>query len=134
MTRAEDAAVKTFDRDGWSLAYEDIGSGPVVLLVHGLLMDRTMFASQVDSLADRYRVITPDLRGHGESEHRAQAYTQWDLMEDHVALLDHLGVERAVWGGVSQGGFQTLRAALRHPDRVAGLILIEPFLSKVVPS
>src|SRR6266542_4396603 len=46
-------------------------------------------------------------------------------MEDDVALLDHLGIERAVWGGVSQGGFQSLRAALRHPDRVSGLVLIE---------
>jgi len=70
-------------------------------------------------------VITPDLRAHGASEHRAVEYDQWDLMEDHVALLDHLGVDRAVWGGVSQGGFQSQRAALRHPERVAGLILID---------
>jgi pimeloyl-ACP methyl ester carboxylesterase len=71
--------VATFEHDGWTLAYEDVGSGLAVLLVHGLLMDRTMFSQQVDALADRYRVIAPDLRGHGESEHRAQEYTQWDL-------------------------------------------------------
>lgn len=88
-------------------------------------MDRTMFAPQVDALSDRYRLITPDLRNHGESEHRAEEHTQWDLMEDHVALLDHLGIDRAVMGGVSQGGFQALRSALRHPDRVGGLILID---------
>ena len=103
--RVEDPFVATFDHDGWTLAYEDGGSGPAVLLVHGLLMDRTMFSEQMEALADRYRVITPDLRGHGESEHRAQPYTQWDLMEDHIALLDDLGVHRAVWGGVSQGAF-----------------------------
>jgi pimeloyl-ACP methyl ester carboxylesterase len=115
-----------FDREGWRLFYEDSGGpGPPVLLVHGLLMDRTMFEPQIRALADRYRVITPDLRGHGNSEHRVEEYTQWDLMEDHVALLDSLGIDRPMWGGVSQGGFQSLRAALRHPDRVAGLILID---------
>lgn len=86
--RVEDPFVATFDHDGWTLAYEDVGSGPAVLLVHGLLMDRTMFFEQVEALADRYRVITPDLRGHGESEHRAQAYTQWDLMEDVAIDMD----------------------------------------------
>jgi pimeloyl-ACP methyl ester carboxylesterase len=121
----EDAVVARFERRGWTLAFEERGRGPAVLLVHGVLMDRTMFAPQLDALAERYRVITPDLRGHGESEHRAEDYSQWDLMEDHMALLGHLGVEHAVWGGVSQGGFQSLRAALRHPDRVAGLILID---------
>src|SRR5213080_2128749 len=115
-----------FEGTGWKLIYEDTGGdGPPILLIHGLLMDWTMFEPQIEALRDRYRVITPDLRGHGSSEHRAEDYTQWDLMEDHVALLDSLGIERAMWGGVSQGGFQSLRAALRHPDRVAGLILID---------
>ncbi len=114
-----------FEHDGWRLAYDDHGSGPAVLLIHGVLMDRTMFDAQMEALANRYRVVRPDLRGHGESEHRAEPYDQWELMEDDVALLDHLGIERAVWGGVSQGGFQSLRAALRHPDRVAGLVLID---------
>ena len=57
-------------RDGWTLFYEDSGGdGPPVLLIHGLLMDRTMFAPQVEALRDRYRLITPDLRGHGDSSH-----------------------------------------------------------------
>jgi 3-oxoadipate enol-lactonase len=115
-----------FERDGWRLSYTDTGGeGAAVLLLHGLLFDRTMFDPQVGALRDRYRFITPDSRGHGESDHLAKDFTQWDVMEDHVALLDHLGIERAVWGGVSQGGFQSLRAALRHPDRVSALVLIE---------
>jgi len=114
-----------FEHDGWRLAYDDRGDGPAVLLIHGVLFDATQFEPQVEALADRYRTITPDLRAHGRSEHRPAVYDQWDLMEDHVALLDRLGIERAVWGGVSQGGFQSLRAALKHPDRVAGLILID---------
>src|SRR5437763_7314865 len=115
-----------FEHDGWRLSYSDTGGdGPAVLLIHGLLMDRTMFDPQVAALKDRYRLITPDLRSHGRSEHRAEERTQWDLMEDNLTLLDHLGVERAVWGGVSQGGFQSLRAALKHPDRVSALVLID---------
>ncbi len=113
------------ERDGWRLWFEQAGTGPAVVLIHGLLMDHTMFDAQVSALSDRFGFVLPDLRGHGQSEHRAEEYTQWDLMEDHVALLDHLGIDRAVWGGVSQGGFQSLRAALRHPDRVAGLVLID---------
>jgi 3-oxoadipate enol-lactonase len=111
--------------NGWKISYEEAGSGPPVLLAHGLLMDRSMFADQVAALKDRYRVITPDLRGHGDSEHRAEDCSQWDLMEDHIALCNELGIDRAVFGGVSQGGFQSLRAALKYPERVAGLILID---------
>jgi pimeloyl-ACP methyl ester carboxylesterase len=114
-----------FEHDGWTLAHEDRGEGPPVLLIHGLLMDHTMFDAQVEALSDRWRFVTPDFRGHGGSQHRAEGYTQWDMMEDQVALLGHLGIDRAVWGGVSAGGFQSLRAALRHPDRVAGLVLID---------
>ena len=114
-----------FEHDDWRLAYSERGEGPAVILIHGLLFDGTQFEPQVEALSDRYRMIMPDLRAHGQSEHRRAEYDQWDLMEDHVALLDHLGIERAVWGGVSQGGFQSLRAALKHPELVAGLILID---------
>jgi pimeloyl-ACP methyl ester carboxylesterase len=117
--------VPEFEHDSWTLSFEDAGDGPAVLLLHGLLFDARQFEPQVQALRDRYRVITPDSRNHGKSEFRDEEYTQWDLMEDQVSLLDHLGLERAVWGGVSMGGFQSLRAALRHPERVAGLILID---------
>jgi pimeloyl-ACP methyl ester carboxylesterase len=117
--------VAEFEHDGWRLGYDDRGEGPAVLLIHGVLFDATQFEPQVEALADRWRLVTPDLRAHGRSEHRRARYDQWDLMEDHVALLDHLGIDRAVWGGVSQGGFQSLRAAIKHPERVAGLVLID---------
>jgi pimeloyl-ACP methyl ester carboxylesterase len=118
-------AVSEFEHDGWRLAYEVRGIGPAVILIHGLLFDGSQFEPQVEALADRYRVVTPDLRAHGRSDHRRAGYDQWDLMADHVALLDHLEIDRAVWGGVSQGGFQSMRAALKHPDRVTGLVLID---------
>lgn len=113
------------DINGWRINYQEAGDGPPIVLIHGLLMDSTMFDPQVSALSNRYRVITPDLRNHGDSESRAEPFTQWDLMEDNIALCDRLGIDTAVFGGVSQGGFQSLRAALTHPERVAGLILIE---------
>ena len=111
------------ERDGWRLFYEDRGAGPPLLLMHGLMMDHTMLDGVVDDLS-HHRSLTPDLRGHGRSEHRTEERSLWDLMEDQVALLDSLGIERAVWGGASVAGPIALRAALRYPERVAGLVLI----------
>ena len=101
------------------------GPGLPLVLAHGFLMDRTMFDPQVSALRSRFRVITWDQRGHGEADDAAEPYDYWDLAEDLAGLLDHLGLERAVVGGMSQGGFISLRFALRHPDRVAGLVLID---------
>jgi 3-oxoadipate enol-lactonase len=100
------------------------GDGPVVVFSHGLLMNHTMFAPQVAALRDAYRVVTWDERGHGEAEHDG-SWTYWDSADDVLALLDHLGVERAVLAGMSQGGFLSLRAALRSPDRVRALVLLD---------
>jgi 3-oxoadipate enol-lactonase len=111
--------------NGQWIHYEDTGGNlPPVVLAHGLLMDQSMFAPQVEALGSRCRVITWDARCHGETETTDEPFTYWDLAEDLKGLLDHLGIERAVIGGVSQGGFVALRFALQHPERVAGLILI----------
>jgi pimeloyl-ACP methyl ester carboxylesterase len=108
------------------IPYDDTGGAePVLVLAHGFLMDRTMFEPQVSGLRARHRVVTWDQRGHGEADDAPEPYDYWDLAEDLAALLDHLGVERAVVGGMSQGGFISLRFALLHPDRVAGLVLID---------
>lgn len=111
--------------NGIEITYTDTGGGgPAVVFSHGYLMDQTMFDQQVTALAPRYRVITWDQRGHGDT--RADApFTYWDSAADALALLDHLGVERAVLGGMSQGGFLSLRAALSAPDRVRALVLID---------
>lgn len=110
---------------GATVDYDDTGGpGPVVVLSHGLLMNRTMFAPQVEALRDAYRVVTWDERGHGEAEHEGE-WTFWDSARDLLALLDHLGVERAVLGGMSQGGFLSLRAALLAPERVRALVLLD---------
>ncbi len=112
--------------NGQKIAFEDTGGpGTAVVLAHGFLMDRSMFAPQVAVLRDRYRVITWDARGFGDTIFDGRPFTYWDLARDCLGLLDHLGVVNGVVGGTSQGGFVALRVALLDPERVAGLVLID---------
>jgi pimeloyl-ACP methyl ester carboxylesterase len=111
--------------NGVSVSYSDSGGdGQPVVFSHGILMDQSMFGAQVAALAPEYRVITWDERGHGGTE-ATGPFGYWDSARDVLALLDHLGIEAAVLGGMSQGGFLSLRAALLAPQRVRGLILID---------
>ena len=111
--------------NGIEINYTDSGGqGPTVVFSHGYLMDHTMFDQQVAELAPEYRVITWDERGHGGTW-APGPFTYWDSAADVLALLDELGVERAVLAGMSQGGFLSLRAALTAPDRVRALVLID---------
>jgi 3-oxoadipate enol-lactonase len=111
--------------NGITLSYSDSGGdGPAVVLSHGYLMDSAMFEPQVSALAPEYRVITWDERGFGGTR-ATGPFSYWDSAGDVLALLDHLGIEQAVLGGMSQGGFVSLRAALTAPPRVRALILID---------
>ncbi len=112
--------------NGQKIYFEDTGGdGPPVILAHGFLMDHEMFAPQVAALRDEYRVITWDERGFGLTEYDGLPFSYWDSAADCVGLLDHLGIDRAVVGGMSQGGFLSLRVALSAPERVRGLILLD---------
>lgn len=112
--------------NGQHLYYEDSGGeGTAVILSHGFLMDGDMFEPQVAALRDAHRVITWDERGFGRTEFDGEPFTYWDSARDCLGLLDHLGVDGAVFGGMSQGGFISLRAALLAPERVRGLILLD---------
>ncbi|HVT34227.1 MAG TPA: alpha/beta hydrolase [Nevskiaceae bacterium] len=114
------------DVNGQKIHFEDTGgSGPVVIFSHGLLMDREMFAPQVAALRGRYRVITWDERGHGLTGDAREAFSYYDSANDLAALLTHLGIDRAVLAGMSQGGYLSLRAALTHPGLASGLVLID---------
>jgi pimeloyl-ACP methyl ester carboxylesterase len=111
--------------NGVTISYSDTGGdGEPVVFSHGYLMDATMFDPQVAALAPEYRVITWDQRGFGGSRAGAE-FSYWDSAKDLLGLLDHLGVERAVLAGMSQGGFVSLRAALLAPERVRALVLID---------
>lgn len=114
------------DVNGQRIYFDDTGGdGPPVILAHGFLMDHEMFEHQVAALRDGYRVITWDERGFGRTEYDGQPFTYWDSAADCLGLLDHLGIDRAVVGGMSQGGFLSLRAALTAPERVRALILLD---------
>ncbi|HEV3165152.1 MAG TPA: alpha/beta fold hydrolase [Isosphaeraceae bacterium] len=108
------------------LAYADNGPGPVVVLLHGFPFDRGMWEAQQIALGSTYRLITPDLRGHGESAAPTGIYTMDDMADDVVELLDALRItEPVVLGGLSMGGYVALALAVRHPKRLRGLMLLD---------
>ena len=105
---------------------DDIGSGPAVLLLHGYPFNRSMWSEQVAALKGDYRVITPDLRGLGESGALKDSITTIDAMaEDLAALLDELEIERIVLGGLSMGGYVAFAFSRRFAQRVRALVLAD---------
>jgi pimeloyl-ACP methyl ester carboxylesterase len=114
-----------FSSAGTELYAIDQGSGQPILALHGGLADHRASLGYAGPLAARYRLITPDLRGAGRSKH-AGPLTWEQLADDLAALLDHLGIERAVLAGVSAGSGVVVRFGLRHRDRVAGLAILAP--------
>ena len=128
----------SFTWNGRRLAYEIYGRGDrVLVLLHGLLMDARLNAGVARALARRgYRVVLLDLLGHGASDKPVHAAEyRFDVYADQVvALLDHLGVERAVVGGLSLGANVSLHVAARHPGRVQGLVIEMPVLERAVPA
>ncbi|MEC7579944.1 MAG: alpha/beta hydrolase, partial [Actinomycetota bacterium] len=114
----------TAEINGIEINYRDTGGdGPVVLFSHGFMMNHTMFDAQLEALAPDYRCIAWDERGFGGTP-ATGPFTYWDSANDALAILDHLGIEQAVFAGMSQGGFLSMRAALTAPERVSGLIFI----------
>ncbi len=90
-----------------------------------------MFAPQVSALSDAYRVVAYNLRAR--TDRYRESYDLDDLADDCAALMDHLGIERAVLGGMSMGGFMGLRFALRYPERLSGLVLIDSIADPHTP-
>ena len=108
----------------------ELGHGdPLVVCVHGLLLDNhsSFYMTIAPALARHARVILYDLRGHGRSEQPAEGYGSDDMADDLAALLDALGFgdRPAIIVGHSFGGHIALRFAVRHPARVAGLVLLD---------
>ncbi len=110
---------------GIEMAYELEGSGPPVVLLHGYPFNRSMWRAQVEALQGSFRVITPDLRGLGETEGGAEAATMNEMAQDVAALLDELKITRVILGGLSMGGYVSLAFTRRFPLRVRSLVLAD---------
>jgi len=125
-----------FEYDGHRLVYDEYGSGArVVVLLPGLLFSRRMHRPLAKTLAGRgHRVICLDLLGHGDSDRppEMQNYSMIQFGRQTIALLDHLGVEKALIGGTSLGANASLEAASFAPGRVRGLMIEMPVLDNAL--
>lgn len=111
--------------NGNQLAYNDEGSGPPVILLHGYPFNRSMWKEQVALLRDNYRVVTPDLRGHGKSDTVPGPSTMSAMAQDVASLMDALDISEASMGGLSMGGYIVLAFYRLFPNRVRSLILAD---------
>jgi pimeloyl-ACP methyl ester carboxylesterase len=113
--------------NGVDIYYEDQGSGYPVLMTHGYASTSAMWRPQIEALTRRYRLIAWDMRGHGETDspEEQSAYSEAHTVEDMAALLRHLGLDQAVIGGLSLGGYMSLAFNLAHPEMVKALILCD---------
>ncbi|MFT7870429.1 MULTISPECIES: alpha/beta fold hydrolase [Amycolatopsis] len=117
-----------------NLAYDDLGSGQPVLLVHGHPFDRSMWRPQAEHLAKSgYRVITPDLRGYGTSPTQDKTTGLDVFADDLVELADQLELASFVLGGLSMGGQIVMQLVRDHPGRVEALLLADTFAGLDTP-
>jgi len=99
--------------------------GRAIMLSHSLASDCSIWEPQVATFRARYRVLTYDIRGHGGTEAPSGPCSLDDLVEDAVALLDRLGIDKAHFVGLSLGGMVGQLFALRYPDRLLSLVLCD---------
>ena len=111
--------------DDIELAYDDVGVGHAVVLIHGYPFNRSLWTEQTDALTSRFRVVTPDLRGFGESDSSEGPVTMNRMAQDVAELMDQLGIEQAVIGGLSMGGYVALAFIKQFPSRVKALVLAD---------
>ncbi len=103
--------------------YEDTGEGTPVVFLHGFPFDRHLWTDQIALLKEHCRVITPDLRGFGESDApEEEVYSMTQYAADIITLLDILQIEKAVIVGLSMGGYIALAIAEQYPERLLGLV------------
>ena len=116
-------------RDGVRIHYEDEGTGPAVLLIHGHTLDRRVWEPVMPGLrAAGLRIVRPDLRGHGLSDRPDSGYNLAHHAADLAAVLESCGLEEAVVAGYSVGGGIALEMALTMPEPVGGLVLLSPVM------
>ncbi len=122
------------ESNGQKFYVEDTGGdGPAIVFSHGFLMDHEMFQHQVAALRDRYRVVTWDWRDFGLSPSDGSPFTVWDQVDDLLGILDQLRIEKAVLAGMSHGGYISMRTAMKAPERVRALILMNTSAGNLSP-
>jgi pimeloyl-ACP methyl ester carboxylesterase len=118
-----------------NIYFESHGDGFPLILSYGLGGNTGMWAEQIEAFSKYYRFIIWDPRGHGQSDsplHRDQ-YGMKISADDLEGLLNHLGIEKAHIGGLSMGGGIATRFALEHPERIAGLLIIDSASASGLP-
>jgi len=108
-----------------TIAYNDQGTGLPIVFLHAYPLNRTMWSTQEHELSSQFRIITIDLRGHGESDAPLWSYTLDQSAHDVRALLDHLAIHEALFVGLSMGGYILFAFYRKYADRVKGLILAD---------
>jgi 3-oxoadipate enol-lactonase len=108
-----------------TIGYGDQGTGLPIVFLHAFPLNRTMWATQEKALSSQFRIITIDLRGHGESDAPLWRYTLDQSADDVNALLDQLAIQRAVFVGLSMGGYILFAFYRKYAARVKGLILAD---------
>jgi pimeloyl-ACP methyl ester carboxylesterase len=115
------------DRDGVKIYYEVYGSGTPLLLTHGYSSTAAMWQGQIAALSKNHKLVLWDMRGHGQSDYPddPKAYSEALTVADMAALLDAVGANSAIVGGLSLGGYMSLAFYRAHPGRVRALLIID---------
>jgi 3-oxoadipate enol-lactonase len=110
--------VTEFQSAAGSFFYEEAGSGKPLILIHGFPLSGGIWTRQLVGLAEKFRVIAPDLRGFGRSTPSDIPYSMDLYADDTIMLMDHLGIDAAAVCGMSMGGYVLLNLLERYPERV----------------
>jgi 3-oxoadipate enol-lactonase len=112
--------------NNFNLSYDDIGEGSIpIIFLHGYPFDKTMWEIQIDDLKSTNRLIACDIRGFGKSTDEKSSLSIDLFGDDLIAFMDQLNINKAIVCGLSMGGFITLNAYKRYPDRFEALILCD---------
>jgi len=111
--------------NGITVNYRDQGQGTPLVFIHAFPLSQAMWQPQVDALRESYRIITLDLRGHGESDTVLWNFTLDDYAADVIGLLDHLGIDKAVFIGLSMGGYTVWSLCRHFMERIHALVLAD---------
>lgn len=116
----------TIEINDFILSYDDVGEGRIpIVFLHGFPFDKTMWEKQIEFLKTSYRLIACDIRGFGKSKDEKSPLNINLFTDDLIEFMDKLEIDKAVICGLSMGGYITLNAAKRFPDRFEALILCD---------